>query len=446
MKVKVFLFILPLLAALISACKGKDEEDLLLTVPADTNFFILADLKALSADLGSDGREKLEKALTAMQGGNEDIDARWEYVLSEKSETDFSAPMAFFETDGNTVASFYVKNADSFRKGLEEAMHTTFHENSGITADDKGTVFIKDSQVWFAQGYPYPALDAAKIAVLSQLGEKGSVLSLKAAKELAEGNADIISFINLNESLAYSRDNTERLIMNSIFDDASYVITRHNFEKGKATGETTLLNYKGEPAPLTFDIPKIDINGLKKFEGRGNLFAAISLDPEMMHSIVRALKNVKLPIPPDYQEVLESLDGVAAFSMTRTSPEDGPASMAAMLTFENKNSASAASEICGALMGSHGVKVFTDDKRCNIFLGNQSGMGIADIADNFKGASMGIVFMPSFFDNATNVHVADCLQNFVITLHNERDGVKIKSILTTTSDQNALITLLELIK
>lgn len=435
--------LLAVLAVILSSCSSKNGDDILATVPAKSEFFVLADLKAISSDLGKDGKSQLDLTIDkiARKGGN--IDARWKYFFSNDSQVDFSAPFVIFEHAGNTLATFYTKDADKFRAGIENAIGAKLEDSAGIFADAEGTVFMKDSQVWFADSYPQ--IESSDIAVMAQLPEKDCILSIESAKKIAKKGGDIISYVNIDKKLAGSWNRQSRILLNAVFDDASFIVSTHNFEKGKAVGTTQFLNYKGEPSSLAFKMSKIDVGKLKKFVGKGNCFFAMGINPDMTHAIVRQLKNLFV-IPADIRQLVENLDGNIAAALTFEGRESIPSSFSAMLTFDNKNAAvQATDELRGLIPPGESTDIFTDDDRLYLSSGTLSGAGIDAVADDFKGACLGVSLLPSFFNEATGGNMGDYLDGCTLTLHDDGNGAEIRTVFTTKSDRNALVTLLQFV-
>lgn len=435
MKKLFYLFSLALLA--LSSC-SRGNGDILSTVPDSTEFFVVADLKALVSDLGDEGRRQLASMVDKATGTKGTLDARWRFFFSEDSGVDFASPFAVFEWKGNEVATFYVKDASKFRKGLEKETGVALSESSGFLSDSDGTVFIHGDQVWFAGAYP--ELSVADFSAFLNLGEKHSILSNDCAAKAASGDADLVAFVNLDKTLSGSWNANLRMAVNAVFDDASYVVTHFNFEKGKARGESVFYNYKGRPAGLAFDMDRIDVGRLKVFDGRGNCFAAMGVSPEVMHSLVRQAKNFGV-VPADAQDVLESLDGNVAFSLYRDPSDSSAFPFTVMLSFGSDKKAAAAVDAVRGILGSDGFRVYSLGNGCFVSHGSApSGSDIASVADDFKGACLGVAFLPSFFGNT-----GDFLDSCVITLHNDGDGARILSTVNTNKNQNALTAVLRLI-
>lgn len=429
---------------LLASCSHKSSDDILLTVPADTNYFVLADMKALSSDLGKEGRGQLDATLAKLSQKGDASDSLWQYFFSEDSGVDFSSPMVVFEFRRNMLASFFLKDADSFRQGIGKSLGTPLTESpEGIFYNSDATVFIKGDQAWFAN--PYPELSADDIATLAGMTEAESILSVAAAKEAASRAADVTSFCNLGKLLEGSWNSKARLLLNTVFDDASYIVSAHNFRNGQAIGETVFMNYKGKPAGLAFKMSEIKTGNLKKFDGKGNCFIALGMNPDLMHSIVRAVKNFGI-IPAEMQDILESLDGDIAISLTKDTQGGNPSGISAMFTFKNKSAASDASSFLKQMGNAQRADIRTDGERLYITEGNPSGNDIESVAESFKGACLGVALLPSFFNSVSGASAGDYLDGCTVTLHDDGKGVIIKSILTTKGDRNALLTLLQLIE
>lgn len=430
-----------MLALLLASCGSKSQEKILKTVPSETNYFAIADLGEIMSDLTKDEKQQITELWAKMaKGGGNGMDERWQYFFSENSEVDFGSSFVLFDYKRALLQTFYVKNADKFMQGIAEATGIEFQEENGVY-NSGNTVFVIGKQAWFASDYP--SLDSSDIAVLSQLSEDKSILSNECAKNEI-GDDDVTFFLNLDNAMSGFGDIRSRMILNLIFDDASYMVSHMNFEKGKAINEIKFLNYKGKPAPFALKTGKIDISSMKDFEARGNVFGALSITPEFAHNIVRQFKDF-LPVPADVQQTLEQLDGDIVVAYRQDSTYLSVPPLGAKITFKSKDAAEKAATFANGLTGDDGMRVFTDGK-CLYVMGDVGeGMPVSDVADSFKGASMGVTLTPGYFENLGMRQVVDYIETISVMLEEEDKSAKIEVTCLTKGEGNSIVALLGLL-
>lgn len=439
MIMKKIFFLLAVVAIALSSCGRKGEKDLLQTIPGDTDYFVVVNLKGLSSDLGDEGKHQLDELLDK-KGAS--FDARWKYFFSDDSQVDFSAPLVVFEYNNGILATFYTKDESKFAAGIEACLGEKGTEAGGLYVCADNTVFMDGHQVWFATRYP--EVTPSDITRLSGLGEKESVLGMEVTKKVIGKSDDIASVVNLDRALDGAWNRNARIMLNMLFDDASYLVSYTNFEKGKVTNETSFLSYKCEEAKLAFKMSKLDMGTLGKFDGKGNFFAAIGLNPELMRSIVRQMKNFGA-VPPEAQEMLGQLDGTSAMSVNFDSKYSDP-SFSAMFTFKNKQGAADAASFLRTIsdMGSS-LSAIPSDRQLFVIQGTQGGESFDSVVGDLKGASLGIVLMKSFFENMGSNNGASYLGPCVIKLKEEGKGVKLGVTMHTPGEANSLVSFLQMV-
>lgn len=437
---KRFLVFLPiLLAVVLTSCGGAGRDALLQTVPADTEFVAVIDMKSVTSGLGSDGLRVLADSVGAISSRGA-TDVRWSYLLSEDSKADFSKPFVAFEYNRSNILTFFATDASKFRNGLARALGSEFEEKDGIWVCAGATVFMKADQVWFASAYP--AVDVADIAVLSQLGEQESILSVKAASKALDSKFPVASFLNIEKAMqAWSLQ--QRLILNTLFDDASYLLSFIDFEKGKVTADFSIVNYKGKPATFSLKAGKLEASQLKSFDARGLAFAAISVSPDMARSVLRQLRNFTL-LPSDLSQLLEKLDGDLVVALGAGEWDPVPP-LSFILTFKNADAAEKAATLARNLTAlGGGFRIFTDKKRLFIVADDPSGSSIDEFASRFDGAYMGAVLTPEFFSSWGAGAPSEKLRGLSVMFIPDGKGVRVVTEIDTDPDRNPVLTLFRL--
>lgn len=429
-----YFFLFASLLLLLSSCGSNREEGLLRTVPRDTPMFGLVNLKSLSSKLDSDGKRQLRETVDRLAKSGT-AEARWEYFFSEGSEVDFTSPMAVFELDRACVFTFYVKNVGKFKKGIEEATGSQFSVKGNVAVCAGGTVFLSGNQVWYAPEYPEVTPEA--VARVAALKEPESVLSLECCRQVEGRDEDAAVIVDLAK--AYSFDREMRLTLNMLFDDASYLVSYLDFGKEKAEMRSVFLNYKCRPVPFVLRSSKIDVGRLRGFEGAGNAFAAMSVKPELAHSVVSQLKNF-FPVPADVQSFVEELDGDVAVALSRRDGGETQA-VSAMLTFRTSQ---AASDCALFLSGLHidalpGASAVADGKKCLFSAGVPSGSPMGSLADSFKGACLGVVALPSFLTAPVFRGLDDHLDNVSLMFKDNGEGSEVLVTVATRNGADPLV-------
>lgn len=440
---KRYFYLLALIALTLAACSRHDSAGLLSTVPRDAETVTVFDIKSLSSDLGDEGRALITEIIDRGEKSGHRLPPEVAYLLSEDSQADFSAPAVTFQSGGSSITTFYLKDEGRFRKDIEACTGKTFSSTGKVYALDGNTVFTCEGQAWMTA--EYPEVTAADIAVFTQLKEADCIMALECGPRL-EGKGDMLTLVNLDRLLEGSWNRTYRMILSMVIDDASYIFSTTDFEKGKMTNETLFLNHKNEPTNLALKLKKIDTGKLKEFTGKGNAFLALGVEPSMMHSLVRQAKMFGI-VPSDIQDVLEQLDGNIVISAdVRDKYEDVPP-LCAMFTFKSAEAASKSLQtvqpyIDAFMPDSH---LFTDDKRLYIVYSSPEGSDIGGMKDELKGATLGLTLLPSFFQAMGGPHTADYIRGVNFRVTDDSKGARIETQILTPDDRNALPALLQMI-
>lgn len=434
---KKLLYLLPVLLIMLASC-SKNQSEILDTVPSDTNWVAMVDLKALVSDLAKGGHADLESAISSVTNVS-GIDAKWRFMLSEDSGADFSGPLVAFEYQRASVVSFYVKDAGKFRNGMEQTIGAPLQEEDGILAGDDNTVFMKGDQVWLAT--EYPEVSPADIMTLSRLPEDKSIASSPLADMLTHGD-NISLVVNLNNFLAFER--RSQMLKNLLFDDAAYMVSYVNFEKEKFISETSILNSKCKPAPLSLSLSEIDVPALKSYTGRGNVFLAAGLDGKALSGLLGSFANAGMP--SDMVGVIGSLDGNAVVSADFDSEFSSSSSFGLLLTFANGEVAAQASQVVGILLGNgdFNAEIDIEGNVCSVISGPQTGTSASEIASYFKDACIGLAIMPSAFEAWGIEDLADSIEACVLTVTSDQGSATIKTRVNTKGSANSLVAFLNL--
>lgn len=437
---KKLIFILSVFAIAISSC-SKSHKEILKTVPADSTIVAIVDMESLASKIGAEGRKELQQILD----DNYTHDAM-DYLFSEDSDVDFSAPLVVFQRGGSSFASFYVKDAGHFRQAMEKAENCRFSKAGGVEASDNNRVFIKGKQVWLTGSYP--EVTAADIEGFASLDEKGSVLSLPCADMLDEGGNDAVAIFNVARLYSdYYLDMQSKLMVNMVFDDLAFVVSQINFNNGKVESETLFLNDSGDTAAFALPLSTLDVSDLKAFDGKGNMFGAFSLNSKLVNDLISQFGKMNF-LPAPVMEFARQLDGPVAFALRQDSAYHVEPQMAVMLTFSSSDAAEMASSFLAQQFKSESdmqdANVYAEGKSVRLFSGQQSGKSFGSYADSFRNTAAGVVISSDFYENLGDREVKNYLKDISIMLVPEGKGAKIVAELATVGEGNSLVSILKM--
>lgn len=386
---KKSLLFLGLLALLLSSCSRMDSADLLKSVPKDTLYFSVINAKELTSNFQPQEIESLSSRIG---------DSKYKFLLSKDSGVDFEAPVVVFEYKGAPAATFCLRDEKSFRQGIEAACGSEFKKEGGVDVCDENTVFVKDGRAWVTS--EYPAVSAADIAMLASLTEEESVLSIEAAAKLDCSGKEAVAFFNLDKAFAKMGRSDIWMVLNMVFDNLSYITLSTDFKGSEAECDVRFYNYKSQPAPLSFNPSKLSASAIKEFPGKGNFFLALGVNPELMRSLSAVFKSF-LSVPSEMMAFLEKLDGEVIISGDFESKFSNPENLSAMFTLKSAGDAEKTAQFFRSVMGSSmgNLKIYNDGKRLFVISGDKGAGSMSDYADDFKGAELGLLFLPSFFEH-----------------------------------------------
>lgn len=438
---KKVLFFISMLAVMLASCADNHSDELLKTVPANSTFVIMAHLDKMVSKLDDEGWSQLAKAVPQLTEKTGRFDARWNYFFSDESEVDFSYPLVAFNLDRAIVFTFYVKNPDRFRKQIQEKTETEFEVVDGISVCAGNTVFVRERQVWFTASYP--RVDASDIAPLALQEESKSFLIREVSHRLIESQSDIVAVVNLVKSLEGAWLRNERMAINLLFDNPGYMVSNINFTNLELTGESIFVNARNEPSPLALKTEPLEADSLKNFNGRGNIFGAVSVDSTTVAGLLPLLGNLGHN-PPFARE----LNGPLAVAAMVKKDSDFPA-LSLMLSFSSPEGASACAEYLRDFLpvaDGEAPKITAEGCRC-IVEASTGGEGrpFSSVASELDGANLAALFLPSFLQETGNPEIAQYMEQCLVKITEKDSGAVLSIQLKNTPGHNSLISLLELL-
>lgn len=439
---KILLSLLAAVAVTLASCSDKNAEKLIQTVPVNTKMLNIVNTEKLASELNEQGKKTIEQFLQKQKAeGNNKLAA---YLLGENSPLDPSVPFIVFEYKNGLIATFMTRSGSTFREDIEKELSTSFSKENGIWKTPDNTIFVNGDQAWIAPHYP--EITSSDIKKMSEMTKVGSMLSLDCVGEMLENDADISSLLNLAGLTQASFGNAQSaLILNTLFASPKYLYTCINFEKGKAVGETTVLNDKGKPAAMSIKPKKIDLDALKKFEARGNIFFATALDSQVIGNLTAKFKNLA-PMNAGIFNLIEQIDGDILVVINSEKTSELPGSMAGMVTFKDAESARKCVELLseGGELAESGVTIMAEDKYLFASIGVQTGKTISEVSKNFEGTGLGLVILaPEGAGKETSPF--DLASSIIVKLDDIGDSAKLNFTINTKPGQNSLNSLIELL-
>lgn len=393
MKKSLFIFS-AFLVLFLSACSHADGDEILKTVPKNPQFLAVVDAHSIAAKLGDNTRldnNDIASILSIFNStGNVSLNPVWEFTLSSESGVDFDNPIVVFEYNRATVYTFLLRDAGKYRKGLEAKTSAAFQDVKGVLSLPNGTVFIKGDQAWISA--EYPGLRNEDILRLTSLKENQSAWSEEYFHDMMEQSADISWLSSVNSILGDDTGLQSSLIINFLFDNASYTAGTVNFEEGKITGEATVLTSKLQPSRMAITPEAVDVASLSGFKGKGNSFFAIGLGAATVKNLTGQLRNLGL-IPPQLLSLLSNIDGTLALVASVNDEDEWYNGLSIMATLNSDSAAKSCADNLSDIMGSdESMQISCEGNKVYVINTGSVGDEFSSRASEFKGAEAGLVF------------------------------------------------------
>lgn len=374
---KRLLLLISVIAVLLGSCTRRNADDLLKSVPLSSGYVALVSLRSL---------EKNEVAENALP-------SRFQLLFSPEAGLDSGAPMLIFEFKGATILSFYVKKGDGFKKYMEKN-GVNFASLKGLQYATDNTVFISGNRVWMAP--EYPEVHASDLLTLQGLATHESFMASPMAEKLLNSEDDITLCVDFNRLLGGSWNSDSRLALNIIFDDPAYGLGTINFDATEIIGEIKVLDSHGHPAHLALQLNPISPDGIKDFEGRGNVFAAVSPSSATIGALLSQLKGLPM-IPSDLTATISRLEGDIICAAWVEPCGASLRSLSLMLTFSSDEAAADCARFVNSLSGGDGLSASATGAHCTVIYGEPSG---EPFPEALMGSDSFLFFsaLPAFFN------------------------------------------------
>lgn len=431
---KTIFGLMAMMMLLIASC-SKNDTDILLSVPKDSQAVILVNTPAINDKLKAEGEESLGATLEKYLG--QGLGPQASYVFGQDSPVDFDAPMVFFFEDYHPVYTFYVKDGSAFRQTMKDKFGVDATETTGVYVLSNGIMFQKGRQVWIS---PDSYLKTDDVLLYANLKEDLSICSVKAAERLRSGKHDVNALIDIDLLLQlFDNGNSSqyKMMLNLMFNQPALLSAYIDFNSGNVKSEIKVLDKKGEEAKCAFIPSEINTEALKSFPGKGTIFGAIGLDSKFIGKIAGQLGM--LGIPAETVETIKSLNGNMAFALNSNAD-----SMMMMFTMTDEAAAGKAVPAITEQLGKENVSVSAEGNIVYVSAGENTGTPFASYASRFKDSSVGFVVLLDQIQGTDSKIVAEYASVFTAMLEDDDDEFELHLTLDTAKDRNSLISLLEI--
>lgn len=438
---KTIFCLFALLAVVLSSCGNKGAERMLQTIPAGSSYLSVLNAENITSKLGNEGLAQWDALVSQGFKGSDD---RWKFLLGKDSGIDFSTPVFIFEYKGANVITFEVKDSGAFREGFEKAASAKFTGTGNLYYLPDNTAFVNDKQVWLTAAYP--EVKPEDIKTLLALKKADSMASLKYAVEMSASDDDCSTFASLASLIKQSGNIGGALYLNTLFNSPEYLVYKTNFEKEAIVGSLTVLNAKFEPSACAFKPSKLDVSTIKDFKGKGNVFFAIGIDPQLTTQLLDKFKAL-LPLPAEGLAMLKNIDGDILLSGSLNDNMSNPALSGALISFKTKEAAEEASQVVKELGLSpiQNAGMLIEGNALCLLAPEQSGNSPAEMASWFKDAGMGFLCFTSAFKGEAFGNIGNYILGVAAKLVDNGDGVSLDFNVDTKKGQNSLISIMQFV-
>lgn len=431
---KLIFSIFAVCTLLLASC-SKDKTELLATVPSDTAAIVYVDIKHFADKLSKEDIEQLENALPS------NIEDGVEELFEKDGPVDLEAGFVCFEYENNYLGTVRLKDGGKFRKYIKEEFSGVFNEKNGVWVNDDENIFVVGNQAWFSS---MNGVSTPVIKKFAELKPEDSAAESEVVNEwLEKGKADVKILIDIKKAMAYEATGREAMVgFNMLFDDPKYIAYELNFDKGKCSGTVEVLNDKAKIAPFALKLATIDVNALRSFKGKGDIFFALGLNPETTSSILSNLTGLGLPM--DMQDLLKQFDGniVVSTDLNSMMAMNGGYGDGAFDALFTMTGAEAATQLVETLKefneGAVNLHSDVEGNTAYVSINSPEGGSIAPLAGEFKDAVVGLVYVP------TQSLIKNKLRQVSVMLKEKDGGLVFDMNFLLKEGENSLVTIVQL--
>lgn len=426
--------------------KNADAEDLLSVVPSSATMVGVIDVRHIAEKAGCkiDGMEitpgeEMKKAIASISDPKTRNAVSMVFAGGSGIEPQ---SIVFFTDSYNTYLMAMVADTGKFRQYVEKQSGEKFQKQGDV--ETCGSVALCGSRAWVNVSSGN-TINAQAIANYAKLSRSNSFLGGEHADKLAHTPDDVSVWSDINtlasmRGMSVGDKATMRMVLATLFDDASFSTFSVNFEDGKIVTSGTVLNTKGKTAKYLLPSGKVDVKTMESLGDKADVLFAMDLSKDLVKKIEGLAASFGGGLPDAYMQVVRPVDGTVAFSMTAAA--DGRYGCNAVVTTDGKPTP----ELLN-LAGSLG-QVKNEGKYVRMSGGEaaQGGvMTVADMAKKLKGSALGVVLSGKMVsESPVKVNDAD-IKSMTLMLRPSDGGMEmVCDIEGNNPKENALITLLKM--
>lgn len=309
-----------IMTLLMASCSNGAEDELkslLQTVPSDAAVVGVANLESINEKIEQKHSEKDSlKSLLVNTIGAQTISQQQSLTdLLEGKAGIKPGCLVYFEAAHDYITGL-IDDEKEFKAYVEKYTRSKFQkEGDFMTA---GNTAYRGSQFWMQTS---GSIDTEELTSLTRLTKTQSFLTTRYADKMLKLDHDISLISSFNRYVRTTgRSSMEmNLISAALFDDASFVAcefdltgNKNNPLGCKLNGE--ILNSKFKPAKFLLPTSTIDVEAVKKMDGRGNTIIAMAVSHKLIDKISKMASSFGGGLPTQMSDILKTLDGTMACS------------------------------------------------------------------------------------------------------------------------------------
>ncbi len=433
---KLYLLTVVAMVMIMTGCRkdnSADVRELFKSVPGTSSFVAVVNIESLIEKSGSDISDgavkpsaELEAAINSAKGGdNENIKA----ILNGDSGIEPSVSVFF--ADGYALYNTgLLASTSKFEKWVQNESGEEWKEDNGIRYN--GVVALKDNRYWWVlKGRS--SIDPAVVRNYLALSGNQSFDGGRFADRLADSDKDVIGWCDINgalnvTSLGFEEKTILKMVSGTLFTDAAYSMFDMDFVKGEVKVQASVLDSNGKDARFNFDAGKIDTRMVSSLGGQADVLAAVAIPSKLVEQLREQTKG-QMSMLGVMLNSLSCVDGTLAVAFSQS--QNG---VKGCVQTNGGNTGDLMS-----LLSEMDLTPRLEGKTVEFSKGTLSGgMGVSDMGDMLKGATMGFVVA------GTAVNKSDNFEKVVFKLVPEGKSVKlIVEGFARDGKSNSLVTILK---
>lgn len=293
----------------------------------------------------------------------------------------------------------------------------TLADSNGLKAS-RGAA-VAGNQFWISLNGS--AIDPLTVKGFTQMSENQSWASKSYASQLAESDdaicwaADAGALLRMLSENGFKQASTVRMAISAAFKDATYLLGKIDFEKGKAEVEMKVADSSFKPAEFLLPLGKVDPKVVEALDCSASVIGAVSVPSKLIKQVDKLLPG---GIPAMYVDALAPIDGTVALA------SDSSEKMNLAISVNSKPTTSLVEMLQNMVPG---LTPATSNKILTLKSNGLTGkLPASEYAKDFKGASAGFVVNPG----GTAIHgvseQARLIDRVSVMLNTEGRGLEVE--------------------